>query len=341
MRWGVWVTDIGRGKPSPDGQPGSGRVLSAGAPPRNAPSGTRGSVERTLPAFCEADRGARFCFPRGTLALARGPGDGWPPDPRARRHAGRTPQACVSWWRRVRGAGAWGSAPGALRISFRPASSACGSVQPVPREAAPPVAPPEGIAGTRASETFTARQDEWAQRLPSYAADLWAFVVSLNTDEVLCLLTFCAAQTVNAVKVPWERKTRQLAAAETLAQAVDLDMTRHWTATSRTYFRRVIKAHIAAAVREAVTPEAADRIAPMKKADMADAAEQLVAQTGWLPPQMRTAEPEADPAQTEAVEPVATEGSALSIAEPVDAADEAEAPDTEAEDAEDIYAVAA
>jgi ParB family transcriptional regulator, chromosome partitioning protein len=199
----------------------------------------------------------------------------------------------------------------------------------------------EGIASTGASETLTARQDEWAQRLPSDVVDLWAFVVSLNMDDVLCLLTFCTAQTVNAVKVPWERKTRQLAAAETLAQAVDLDMTRHWTATSRTYFGRVTKAHIAAAVREAVTSEAADRIAPMKKADMADAAEQLVAQTGWLPPQMRTAKPEADPAQTEAVEPVATEGSELAIAEPVDAADEAEAPDTEAEDAEDIYAVAA
>ena len=152
----------------------------------------------------------------------------------------------------------------------------------------------EGIASTGAGEAFAERQDGWAQRLPSEEADLWAFIVSLDRDNLLDLLTHCTAQTVNAVRVPWERKSRQLAAAETLASAVDLDMTRHWTATSRTYFGRVTKAHIAAAVREAVSPEAAERILPMKKADMAEAAEALVAATGWLPSILRMAEPEAE-----------------------------------------------
>ena len=66
-------------------------------------------------------------------------------------------------------------------------------------------------------------------------------------------------------------------------------MTAHWTPTVRTYLGRVTKALILDAVREAVSGEAADRIASMKKQPMAEAAEQLLAGTGWLPPLMRTA----------------------------------------------------
>ncbi|MDH8206524.1 hypothetical protein QIG19_27600, partial [Klebsiella pneumoniae] len=48
------------------------------------------------------------------------------------------------------------------------------------------------------------------------------------------------------------------------------------------------KARILEAVREAVGAKAADRIADMKKPDMAKAAEQLLASTDWLPSLMRT-----------------------------------------------------
>ena len=41
-------------------------------------------------------------------------------------------------------------------------------------------------------------------------------------------------------------------------------------------------------VREAVSDETAGRMAQMKKQDMAEAAEQLLAATGWLPALMRT-----------------------------------------------------
>jgi ParB family transcriptional regulator, chromosome partitioning protein len=56
----------------------------------------------------------------------------------------------------------------------------------------------------------------------------------------------------------------------------------------RTYLGRVTKARILEAVREGVSFAAADRIVEMKKPDMADAAEQLLAATDWLPAPMRT-----------------------------------------------------
>jgi ParB family chromosome partitioning protein len=79
-----------------------------------------------------------------------------------------------------------------------------------------------------------------------------------------------------------------MATADRLAEAVSLDMTAHWIPTVRTYFGRVTKSHILDAVREAISIEAAERMADMKKQDMAKAAEQLVIATGWLPALMRT-----------------------------------------------------
>jgi ParB family chromosome partitioning protein len=122
-------------------------------------------------------------------------------------------------------------------------------------------------------------------------AALWAFVVDLDHDSRIALFAHCVALTVNAVKLPMDRRPRAMATADRLAEAVSLDMTAHWIPTARTYFSRITKPHILAAVREAVSIEAAERMANMKKQDMAEATEQLLAGTGWLPALLRTREP--------------------------------------------------
>jgi ParB family chromosome partitioning protein len=104
----------------------------------------------------------------------------------------------------------------------------------------------------------------------------------------MSLLAHCVALTVNAVKLPWERKPRAMATADRLAEAVSLDMTGYWRPTARSYFGRITKARILEAVQEGVNVEAADRLSGMKKADMAGAAERLLAVTDWLPVPMRT-----------------------------------------------------
>jgi ParB family transcriptional regulator, chromosome partitioning protein len=75
-------------------------------------------------------------------------------------------------------------------------------------------------------------------------------------------------------------------------------MTGYWRPTVRTYLARITKARILEAVREAVSDEAADRMAQMKKQDMAEAAEQLLAATGWLPGLMRTPRAVQGPVET-------------------------------------------
>ena len=149
----------------------------------------------------------------------------------------------------------------------------------------------DGIEDTKAGKAWADQHARWAVQMPRDVTELWTFLVELDHDSRMALFAHCVALTVNAVKLPMDRRPRALATADRLAEAVSLDMTAHWRPTARTYFDRVTKFHILAAAREAVSIEAADRMASMKKQDMAEAAEQLVVGTGWLPALMRTPKP--------------------------------------------------
>jgi len=149
----------------------------------------------------------------------------------------------------------------------------------------------DGIEDTPAAKALADRHAGWASDVPRDVADLWAFVAGLDQASLMALLAHCASLTVNAVRVPWEQKPNARATVEKLASAVALDMTAHWTPTEKTYLGRVTKAHILAAVRDGVGDDAAERIAGLKKTEMAQAAEQLLAGTGWLPNVLCTARP--------------------------------------------------
>jgi ParB family chromosome partitioning protein len=189
----------------------------------------------------------------------------------------------------------------------------------------------DGIADTAAAKALDDRHAGWASDMPRDGTDLWGFIAGLDQASVMALLAHCASLTVNAVKLPWERKPRAHETADRLATAVALDMTAYWTPTVRTYLGRVTKAHIVAAVREAIGDEAADRIASMKKQPMAEAAEQLLAGTGWLPPFLRTEKLAwLDAPQVEAEEPADPEVMAPEMPNP-----DAEAADPDVPEADE------
>jgi ParB family chromosome partitioning protein len=146
-----------------------------------------------------------------------------------------------------------------------------------------------GLSESEGGRRIAERHEAWAQRLPREANEAWAYVAALDGGALLDLLAHCVSLTVNAVRNPLDRRPQAWGHADALAQAMGLDMTAYWSATARSYLGRVTKARIGEAVREAVSEEAAERIAALKKTEMAEAAEQLVAGTGWLPPLLRTA----------------------------------------------------
>ncbi len=176
----------------------------------------------------------------------------------------------------------------AAQTFYRGADAACLEIRPTSSYLASHA---DGIEDTATGKALADRHAGWAADMPRDVADLWGFVAGLDHASVMALFAHCASLTVSAVKQPWERKPHAHATADKLATAVALDMTAHWTPTVRTYLSRVTKAHILAAVREAVSDDAAERIAGLKKTEMAEAAEQLLAGTGWLPAVMRTVRP--------------------------------------------------
>jgi ParB family chromosome partitioning protein len=146
-----------------------------------------------------------------------------------------------------------------------------------------------GLADTASAKAIDARHAAWAAQLPKEPAALWDALVAFDHDSRQSLFAHCVALTVNAVSEAYNRRPKAIAHADRLAQAAALDMAAvGWRPTVHNYLGRVTKGRILQAVSEARGDTAAERIRPFKKADMANAAEELLADTGWLPEPLRT-----------------------------------------------------
>ena len=144
----------------------------------------------------------------------------------------------------------------------------------------------DNIEESVAGRSIAAREEEWARKLPQEATGAWDFVAALSTEDRLALLAHCVASSVDAVARSGDDPS--VPAADHLAEALSLDMTRYWEASAASYFSRVSKAKIMEALSDFGMPGAAGRIDKGKKADMANAAERLLAGKGWLPEILRT-----------------------------------------------------
>ena len=146
-----------------------------------------------------------------------------------------------------------------------------------------------GLADTPLAARVDARHESWAKQLPEEPGDLWEVLQMFDSDSRDALFAHCVSLTINAVHEAWNRRPKALAHANTLAEAVSLDMVGvGWVPTADNYLGRVSKARILEAVREAKGDQAADPIAGLKKADMVVQAEELLSGTGWLPEPLRT-----------------------------------------------------
>ena len=147
-----------------------------------------------------------------------------------------------------------------------------------------------GLGDAVAARTLAEQHAHWEGLLPRWAADLWPALIGLDADSRAALLAVCVGCSVNALVQPWDRRTGAVAHADHLAGHLRLDMAAGdgWAPTVGNYLGRVTKARILAAVREVRGEIAAERIASLRKPEMAEAAEQLLAGTGWLPAPLRT-----------------------------------------------------
>ena len=146
------------------------------------------------------------------------------------------------------------------------------------------------LSDSIAARALDERHRSWVAALPREAAQLWEVLFQWDAETRQALFAHVIALSINAVHESWQRRPSALAHAVRLAEAVDLDMAgAGWSPTVDTYLGRVTKARILQAVDEACGKRAAERIASMKKTEMAVAAENLLAGSGWLPEPLRTA----------------------------------------------------
>jgi len=191
-----------------------------------------------------------------------------------------------------------------------------------------------GLNDTVLATALAQRHQDCLAKMPKQPEDLWATLTAMGELHREALFAHCVGLSVNGLYEAYSRRPKALAHADVLARAVDLDMAAAgWTPTVDNYLGRVTKARIVQAVREAKGAQAAQAIEPLKKGDMVERAQELLAGSGWLPEPLRTpgqalpvhAEPteaEAGPTAEQSGEETAVDGG-----EPAMADDEAPAED--------------
>ncbi|KAB8123692.1 chromosome partitioning protein ParB [Komagataeibacter medellinensis] len=164
------------------------------------------------------------------------------------------------------------------------------------REIPLPVHSPD-MPGSLPAHGLRQRNEGWKHDLPEDEDALWRWIDGLDDTSRMALLAHCLSFGVNALyermpsygAVSQRSVTERLKRVDRLALALSLDMVAAgWQPTVENYLGRVTKARILQAVREARGDDAADRIAHLKKPDMAREAERLLDGSGWLPEALRT-----------------------------------------------------
>ncbi|QEN84809.1 ParB/RepB/Spo0J family partition protein [Labrys sp. KNU-23] len=194
----------------------------------------------------------------------------------------------------------------------------------------------DDLSDSPSAKAVAERHQAWMQETPDDDEALWGWLAGLDEASRMALLAHCISYGVNALQekpnpyggsgVSEHGLKLRLAQADRLARATTLDMAEAgWRPTSGNYLGRVTKARILQAVAEGKGQPAADRIAHLKKGEMASEAETLLAGTGWLPEPLRL--PVIDAGGEEAA---AKDGiTAMGIDDAIDDSDEAiDAPHT-------------
>src|SRR6516164_932722 len=128
--------------------------------------------------------------------------------------------------------------------------------------------------GSKTDEQLNAAAKTWAQRLPEKIEQLWDWLIDQPQPVILDLLAFVVAQTINAVQVPQQRTDEgHLGAANALSKALGFDMANWWAPTAENYFQRIKKDQILAAIKDVSGLPVPDRLASLKKSDLAQEAE--------------------------------------------------------------------
>lgn len=131
--------------------------------------------------------------------------------------------------------------------------------------------------------------EEWRGQIPDDAGDALRWVFDLPAHELQNLLALCTACAFNGTfgssAFQSQRSKRDM--VDILVQRLQFDMAKHWSPTVESFFGAVPKTVAIEAVTEAAGAENAKKLLPLKKADAAKLAEEMLGDRGWLPAPLR------------------------------------------------------
>ncbi|MGN8119263.1 ParB/RepB/Spo0J family partition protein [Labrys sp. 22185] len=188
----------------------------------------------------------------------------------------------------------------------------------------------DDLKDSPSAKAIAERHQGWIQEIPDGDAALWDWLAGLDEASRMALLAHCVSYGVNALHekpnpyggsgVSEHGLKLRLGQADRLARATGLDMAEAgWRPMACNYLGRITKARILQAVAEGKGQPAADRIALLKKGEMASEAETLLADTGWLPEPLRLPAVEVGGEETAAKDGI----TAMGIEGTIDDSDEA------------------
>ena len=133
--------------------------------------------------------------------------------------------------------------------------------------------------------------DDWKAVLPEDAKDLWSWLLEENNQTRLELLAVVTAQQVNALQLR-HNYGAQLAHAEQIAEAVNLDMGKWWK-PSEGFLTRIKKDAGRAILKETKQPsEFIQSVDKMSKKDATPRILAKIANSKWLPSIFRKPKPQ-------------------------------------------------
>lgn len=146
----------------------------------------------------------------------------------------------------------------------------------------------EMTGGSIAQLEVEQRANQIGERVPGDPVALWDWCLEQTTEELLDLLAFAAAQSINVVVLKHVSNSNAALHGNRLANALKIDMASWYQPTAESCFQHLNRNSIQVAVTEAAGEMAASAVASAKKkAEAVVIAERLVRDTNWLPKYVR------------------------------------------------------
>lgn len=153
---------------------------------------------------------------------------------------------------------------------------------------------------SRATEEWDRIAENFGYQLPGEPEDLWDNLLEKSQSELLGLLAYAAAHTLNAVETKHSFRKEACAHADRIGRTLKVEMSDWFETTAESYFSSLNRVSIQAAVAEVRGADFASRVAGMKKAEAAAFAETAVKGSNWLPSLVRIApDPKTEKEQAE------------------------------------------